>query len=91
MAIRVRIPGTLGRFTNNQSLVEASGKTVIDVIENLDKNYPGFKKGVCDEEGDFRKFINIYLNMEDIRYLDRKKTIVKDGDEITLVMAIAGG
>jgi len=89
--IKVRIPVPLRRLTRNQAVVEASGKTVIDIIENLEIDYPGIKERLCDEKNDIRRFVNVYVNMEDIRYLDGKKSKVKDGDEISLVPAVAGG
>jgi len=91
MAIKVRIPVPLRRLTNKESVVEASGETIIDIIENLEIEYPGIKERLCDEIGEIRRFVNVYLNMEDIRYLDGKKSKVKDGDEISLVPAVAGG
>ncbi len=91
MAIKVRIPVPLRRLTNNQAVVEASGETIIDVIENLDIDYPGIKERLCNEKGDIRRFVNVYVNMEDIRYLDGKESKVRDGDEISLVPAVAGG
>ena len=91
MAIKVRIPVPLRRLTNNQSVVEASGETVIDVIENLEIDYPGIKERLCNERGEIRRFVNVYVNTEDIRYLDGRKSKVKDGDEISLVPAVAGG
>ena len=91
MAIKVRIPVPLRRLTKNQAVVEASGETIIEVIENLEIGYPGLKERLCDERGEIRRFVNVYLNMEDIRYLDGKESKVKDGDEISLVPAVAGG
>ena len=91
MAVIVRIPTPLRRLTQNQPEVEAEGDTVESLIENLEANYPGIKERICDESGNIRRFVNIYLNDEDIRFLDGNATAVKDGDEISVIPAIAGG
>ncbi len=91
MAITVRIPTPLRRLTQNQPEVEAEGDTIESLIENLEANYPGIKERICDESGNIRRFVNIYLNDEDIRFLDGNATAVKDGDEISVIPAIAGG
>ena len=91
MAVTVRIPTPLRRLTQNQPEVEAEGNTIESLIENLEANYPGIKERICDESGNIRRFVNIYLNDEDIRFLDGNSTAVKDGDEISVIPAIAGG
>ncbi|MCE2396041.1 MoaD/ThiS family protein [Candidatus Poribacteria bacterium] len=91
MAVTVRIPTPLRRLTQNQPEVEAEGNTIESLIENLEANYPGIKERICDESGNIRRFVNIYLNDEDIRFLDGNATAVKDGDEISVIPAIAGG
>ena len=91
MAVTVRIPTPLRRLTQNQPEVEAEGDTVKNLIENLEANYPGLKERICDESGNVRRFVNIYLNDEDIRFLDGSATAVKDGDDISIIPAIAGG
>ncbi len=91
MAVTVRIPTPLRRLTQNQPEVEAEGDTVESLIENLEANYPGIKERICDESGNVRRFVNIYLNDEDIRFLDGTATAVKDGDDISIIPAIAGG
>ena len=91
MAVTVRIPTPLRRLTQNQPEVEAEGATIESLIENLEANYPGIKERICDESGNIRRFVNIYLNDEDIRFLDGNATAVKDGDEISVIPAIAGG
>lgn len=90
MAITVRIPTPLRTLTQGKDEVEASGKTIRDVIENLEKNYPGLRERLLDDKG-VRRFVNIYQNEEDIRFLDSLDTAVKDGDSISIVPAIAGG
>ena len=91
MAVTVRIPTPLRRLTQNQPEVEAEGDTIESLIQNLEANYPGIKERICDESGNIRRFVNIYLNDEDIRFLDGNATAVKDGDEISVIPAIAGG
>jgi MoaD family protein len=90
MAITVRIPTPLRTLTGGKDEVAASGKTLRDLIEDLEKNYPGLKDRLCDEKG-IRRFVNVYQNEEDVRFLDGLDTAVKDGDAISVVPAIAGG
>lgn len=91
MAITVRIPTPLRRLTQNLAEVEIEGDNIHAIIENLDSDYPGMKERLCDEGGNIRRFVNIYLNDEDIRFLDGKETSVSDGAEISIIPAIAGG
>lgn len=91
MAVTVRIPTPLRRLTQNQAEVEAEGDTIESLIENLEASYPGLKERICDESGNVRRFVNIYLNDEDIRFLDGGATAVNDGDDISIIPAIAGG
>lgn len=91
MAVKVRIPTPLMKLTNNESEVSAEGATIADILNNLESQYEGIKERICDETGAPRRFINIYLNEEDIRFLDGEKTVVKEGDEISIIPAIAGG
>ena len=90
MAITVRIPTPLRSLTQGKDEVQASGKTVRDIIEDLEKSYPGLRERLLDDKG-VRRFVNIYQNEEDIRFLDSLDTAVKDGDSISIVPAIAGG
>ena len=87
----VRIPTPLRKLTNELEVVEASGASVHEVIENLNTAFPGLKDRICDEEGNVRRFVNVYVNDEDIRFLEDKATAVKESDEISIVPAIAGG
>lgn len=89
--ITVRIPTPLRPMTGGQGEVEGKGATIGEVIDQLNTAHPGFKDRICDEQGEIRRFINIYLNEEDIRFLTGKETPVKDGDEVSIVPAIAGG
>jgi len=91
MATNIRIPAPLRKLTQEQELVEANGANIEEILADLDKNYPGLKERVCDESGNVRRFVNIFINDEDIRFLDEKATVVKAGDEISIVPAIAGG
>lgn len=91
MAIKVRIPTPLQKLTENKGEVEAQGKTVSEVLASLDGRYGGLKSRLYDENGQLRRFINFYVNDEDVRFLQGDKTPVNDGDEISIVPAIAGG
>jgi len=91
MAVIVRIPTPLRKLTNGQGELNISASNVKDLIEALEKNYPGMKGRLCDETGNVRKFINIFINEEDIRFKQNLQTAVKDGDDISIVPAIAGG
>jgi len=91
MAINVRIPTPLRKLTQDKDTVLAVGATIQDIMDNLEKQHPGLKERLCDEKGELRRFVNIYLNDEDIRFAQGKQTPVKDGDEISIIPAIAGG
>ncbi len=91
MAVSVRIPTPLRKFTNDQSNVQIEGSTIGQVLDNLEASHSGIKEKLVDEEGEIRRFVNIYVNDEDIRFLDGAATEVKDGDSVTIVPAIAGG
>ena len=91
MAVLVRVPTPLRRLTNGQGEVEVEGSTIREVIENLDRLFPGFKERLLDESGNLRRFVNLYLNDEDIRFLEGIETKVKDKDVLSIVPAIAGG
>ncbi|MFO1463419.1 MAG: MoaD/ThiS family protein [bacterium] len=91
MAIKVRIPTPLQKLTNNQSEVEVSGGDVKSVLAALEAKCPGMRERLYDEKGTLRRFINFYVNDEDIRFLKSEETPLKDGDELSIVPAIAGG
>ncbi|MCS6926435.1 MAG: MoaD/ThiS family protein [Candidatus Binatia bacterium] len=91
MAVHVRVPTPLRRFTGGAEEVIAVGATIRAVVEDLEKNHPGIKERICDEEGKVRRFVNIFVNGDDIRFLNNLDTPVKDGDEVSIVPAIAGG
>ena len=89
--ITVRIPTPLRPMTEGKGEVEGAGDSVGALIEHLNRTHPGLKDRICDEQGEVRRFINIYVNEEDIRFLTGKETPLKDGDEVSIVPAIAGG
>lgn len=91
MSVRVRIPTPLRRFTGGAEEVSLAGDTVGRVVDDIEKQYPGIKERLCDDQGRVRRFVNIYVNGDDIRFLSSLDTPVKDGDEISIVPAIAGG
>ena len=91
MAKKVRIPTPLRKLTNNEEIVEVSGATIDDAIAELQTRYPGIKERLVDETGNVRRFVNVYVNEEDIRFLKNSQTPLKDGDEISIIPAIAGG
>ena len=89
--VQVRVPTPLRRYTAGNGAVEADGATVAALVDDLDKRYPGMKDRICDEAGQVRRFVNIFVNGEDIRFLQQLSTPVKAGDELSIVPAIAGG
>ena len=91
MAVKVRIPAPLQKLTGNKVEVECTGKNVQGLIQELEVKYPGIKERICDEKGKLRRFVNIYVNEEDIRFLQLEATELKDGDEVSIIPAIAGG
>jgi len=91
MTIKVRIPAPLRKLTKDQAIVEVEGSTVEDVLKNLDSSYPGLKDRICDESGEIRRFINIFVNGEDIRFKEGSKTGIEEGAEVSIIPAIAGG
>lgn len=91
MSVKVRIPTPLRKITGGKDEIDAEGTTVGEVIDDVEKNFSGLKERICEESGELRRFVNLYLNDEDIRFEDNLKTAVKDGDEISIIPAIAGG
>lgn len=91
MIVKIRIPTPLQKLTDGKAEVECSGKTVIELVNNLERKYPGTRERLCDEKGDIRRFINVFINEKDIRFLKGQKTKLKNGDEISIIPAIAGG
>ena len=91
MSVLVRIPTPLRRMTNGQAKVEIESGTLNQMVDRLELSYPGFKERLVDENGDLRYFVNIYVNGEDVRFLDGLDTSTNSGDEISIVPAVAGG
>ncbi len=91
MPAKVRIPAPLRKLTQDKAVVEIEGKTVQDLLANLEKSYPGLKDRICDESGQIRRFVNVFVNGEDIRFKDGPNTSVQDGAEVSIIPAIAGG
>ena len=91
MPVKIRIPTPLQKLTGNQAEIAASGATMKELLTDLEKQFPGIKERLYDEKGALRRFINFYVNNEDIRFLKGEATPVKEGDEVSIVPAIAGG
>ena len=91
MAATIRIPTPLRKYTQGQEEVKVDGGTIEQVLAALEQSAPGIKERICDESGKVRRFVNIFVGDEDIRFLDNLQSVVKDGDEVSIVPAIAGG
>lgn len=91
MPVQVRIPTPLRKLTNNEELVAIQAATVGAAITELQSRFPGIRERLLDEQGAVRRFVNVYVNEEDIRFLQNQQTPLKDGDEISIIPAIAGG
>jgi len=91
MSIKLTIPTALRKITADADVVAAEPGTVQEIIASLDQSYPGFRTRICEDEDKLRRFINIYVDGEDIRFLDNLSTRVRDGAELAIVLAIAGG
>ncbi len=91
MPVTVRIPTPMRAVTKGNADVQAKGDTVDALIGDLERQFPGLRDRLVDETGELRRFVNIYVNQEDIRFMDNRATVLKDGDEVAIVPAIAGG
>lgn len=91
MSVVVRIPTPLRKLTQNQNEVPGEGGNIREILANLESNYPGIAERLTDEKGELRRFINIYVNEEDIRFQEGLETKIKPGDEVSIIPAIAGG
>ena len=91
MAATVRIPTPLRKLTNDEEVVEVKPGTIGQAIGELQNRFPGIKERLLDDTGAVRRFVNVYVNEEDIRFLQNQETTIKDGDEISIIPAIAGG
>ena len=91
MAVQVLIPTPLQKFTNDEATAELIASSVDGLLDALEGRYPGIKGRLCDEAGKLRRFLNVYVNSEDIRFLQNQETPLNDGDEVSIVPAVAGG
>ena len=92
MAVKVLVPTNLQQFTHDKPEVECADAGSVDkLIQTLETDFPGIKSRLCDEAGKIRRFVNFYVNEEDIRFLQGQETLLKDGDEVSIVPAVAGG
>lgn len=91
MAIKVLIPTALQKFTSDQATIECTGSNIAELLDSMEGSCPGIKSRLCDENGKPRRFLNFYVNSEDIRFLEGTNTPLKDGDEVSIVPAVAGG
>ena len=91
MAVQVLIPTPLQKFTNNEAAGSLEAGTVDALLQALDGRYPGILARLCDEGGKLRRFLNVYVNSEDLRFLENQATALNDGDEVSIVPAVAGG
>jgi molybdopterin converting factor small subunit len=91
MAITVLIPTPLQKFTSGQASISCDAATIDGLLDSLETGFPGIKARLCDDQGQLRRFLNFYVNSEDIRFLDGQKTALQDGDEVSIVPAVAGG
>ncbi len=91
MAVKVLIPTPLQKLTHDQATLECEATSVADLLESLEQSCPGIKGRLCDDQGELRRFVNFYVNNEDIRFLEGKSTSLQDGDEVSIIPAIAGG
>jgi sulfur-carrier protein len=91
MPVTIKVPTPLRKFTQGAEAVSGNGATVGGLVDDLERKFPGIRDRICDEQGRVRRFVNLYVNGDDIRFLQQLDTKVKDGDEISIVPAIAGG
>lgn len=91
MTVKVLIPTALQKFTNDQATIECNGSNVAELLNALEQSCPGIKDRLCDDQGKPRRFLNFYVNSEDIRFLEGTDTALQDGDEVSIVPAVAGG
>jgi MoaD family protein len=91
VAVEVRIPTVFRKYTNQQSTVELGPGTIADLVESLEGRFPGMKGQLLTEDGDLHRFVNVYLNDEDVRYLDKLDTKASEGDVVSLLPSVAGG
>jgi sulfur-carrier protein len=91
VSVSVRVPTILRPYTQGASEVSAEGATLIDVLDSLDTSYPGIKGRVLDDSGELRRFVNVYVDDDDVRFSDGLRTSIKDGGQVSIIPAVAGG
>ncbi|MCL1470405.1 MoaD/ThiS family protein [Argonema antarcticum] len=91
MSVKVLVPTALQKFTNDRATLECNANNIGELLDSLEQSCPGIKGRLCDEKGEPRRFLNFYVNSEDIRFLDGTQTSLQDGDEVSIVPAVAGG
>lgn len=91
MPVTVRVTSVIQKVVDDQKEFPSEGKTISELIENIEAQYPGFRAQIAGEDGELHRFVNIYLNDEDIRYLSGKETAIADGDSVSILPALAGG
>ena len=91
MTVTVLIPTPLQKFTQDNASLTVEAQSIQELVDALEQSFPGIKKRICDEEGKLRRFLNLYVNSEDIRFLEGQATLLQDGDEVSIVPAVAGG
>jgi len=91
MSVQVRIPTILRSYTSGESEVSADGSTLAQVIDDLEGSYPGIKSRILDEQGQIRRFVNVYVGNDDVRFLDALQTPTQDGAQVSVIPAVAGG
>jgi molybdopterin synthase sulfur carrier subunit len=91
MAVTIKLPTILRKFAGNEARVSSEGATLAEVLKDLESRYPGITKNVIAEDGGLHRFINVYVNDEDVRYLGSLETVVNEGDVVSILPAVAGG
>jgi sulfur-carrier protein len=91
VSVTIKIPTPLRRLTQDKDVVQAEGGSLAEAIGGLEASFPGIKERICDEAGELRRFVNVYINGEDVRFLAGIQTPLKQGDEVSIVPAVAGG
>lgn len=91
MSVSVRVPTILRTYTGGESEVSADGATLADVLDSLDGSYPGIRGRIVDEQGELRRFVNVYVGNDDVRFLDGLQTPTADGTQVSVIPAVAGG
>ena len=91
MPVTIHVPTPLRKLTGNEAELQVEARSVAELVDSLESSHEGIKERLVDEEGEIRRYVNIYVNEEDIRFLDGRETVLKDGDRVSIVPAIAGG